>query len=424
MNMKRRMFLLFALCVILVSGPGELWAGGGKGEEKTAGRIPLTIWNLADRRGGMDPLIQEFRAKNPDIEVTAAYYSTDGIKDACKVAASSRTLPEMWFNWGGNLGGFYVENGLTYDLTAYAKANDWEKIFSPAVLSLSTLHGKLSGYPINLSTLGMFYRKDIFDKYNLKIPATFAEFEQLCAALKRNGITPCSTAGLYGWHAMRYLEQFIEHYAGPELHDKIDAFQVSFDNDAVVQALAKFKEFSDKGYFPEGFISADPNGTYIPVFSGSAAMDLQTQSYDGRILRENQDMNKFGVFALPNGGSNRMSAFAQMIQLNANLSSDKLAACMKFLNFLYSGDSVSRYGAHFTLPLPRLDAEMPSGQIHIPELRNFAARNGTFTITDQAFPTEVADALFRVQEGLINGQISPKEGAGRVQAAIEAYLKK
>jgi raffinose/stachyose/melibiose transport system substrate-binding protein len=119
-----------------------------------------------------------------------------------------------------------------------------------------------------------------------------------------------------------------------------------------------------------------------------------------------------------------MSAFAQMIQLNGKLSDAKFAACIKFLDFLYSKSSVERYAPHFTLPLPRLDAEMPAGQPHIPELRDLAAKNGTFTITDQAFPTEIADALFRVQDGLANGQITPQAGAAQVQAAIEAFQKK
>jgi raffinose/stachyose/melibiose transport system substrate-binding protein len=423
--MMKKRIITMALAFTCVLGLNLAWAGGSRsgGTASDGGKMQLTFWGPSVSQEGIEALSKEFGATNPNIEVIPAFYSTDGVKDACKIAASSGTLPDMWYNWGGTLGGFYVENGLTYDLTGYAKANNWDKIFTPAVLNLCTLHGKVSGYPIIFSTLGMYYRKDIFEQFNLKPPASFDEFEKLCATLKQNGITPLSTGGLYGWHTMRYLDQFIEHFAGPELHDKVITFQESFDNDAIVQALAKLKEFSDKGYFPAGFITADPLGVYIDVFAGKAAMDIQTQGYDRTIIREKQDMDKFGLFPFPNDRGNRMAVWGNMIQLNGKLTEARLDACMKYLDYIYSDESTSRYPGNFTLPLPRLDARMPSDQPHLSMLRDMAARYGGFTITDQAFPTEVADVLFQVQDGLVNGQITPKQGAGMVQAAIETYLK-
>jgi raffinose/stachyose/melibiose transport system substrate-binding protein len=419
MKMKRR---LGVVPVLFFAVLGFLWAGGQKAAD--SGGIQLTIWQLGEKQTVLDVVTREFNAANPGIQVTAAYYDTDGIKDACKVAASSRTLPDMWFNWGGSLGGFYAENGLTYDLSAYAAANDWNSIFSPGALNLCTLSGKLSGYPISYNVLDVYYRKDIFDRYNLKVPTTFEEFEQVCATLKQNGITPISTAGLYGWHVMRFVELLIEHYAGAELHDRLNTFQASFNNDAVVQALTKYKEFCDKGYFPAGFVTADPNNTHMEVFSGRAAMDIQGQWYDGSIIREQQNMNNFGTFAFPSGGTNRVSAFAEMIQLNANLSQEKLNACVKFLDFYYSQATIARYGEYFNLPLPRLDSQMPANQPNVAVMLAASNKNGTFTITDQAFPTEIADELFRVQDGIANNQITPRDGAARIQAAIEAYQKK
>jgi raffinose/stachyose/melibiose transport system substrate-binding protein len=386
--------------------------------------MQLTIWQLNGKQDALDVLVKEYNAAHPEVQIVPAYYDTDGIKDACKVAASSKTLPDMWFNWGGSLGGFFAENNLVYDLSSYARTNGWDKIFSLGALSLCTLSGKLSGYPISYNVLDVYYRKDIFAKYNLRVPTTFEEFENVCAVLKQNGITPISTGGLYGWHTMRFVELLIEHYAGAELHDKMSTFQVSHDNDATVKALTKYKEFCDKGYFPTGFITASPNDTQLAVFSGQAAMDIQGQWYDGIIIQEGQDMNLYGTFAFPSGGSNRLSAFAEMTQLNVNLSPEKLEACIKFLDFYFSKESLARFGQYFNLPLPRLDAQMPADQPNVEVMLNTSNRNGTFTITDQAFPTEIADELFRVQDGIANNQVTPKEGAARIQAAITAYRTK
>ncbi len=385
--------------------------------------INLTFWTLMGRASAFDELTKEFEAANPNIKITVSYYDTDPIKDALKVAASSKSLPDMWFMWGGSLGGFYAENNLTYDLTAYADAHGWADTFSPGVMSLCTLSGKLSGYPTGYNVISMYYRKDIFEQNGLSIPNTLEEFEQVCDALKAKGIVPVSTAGMYGWHIMRIVEQLIEHYAGPQLHDSMNAFTESYNNEAVVKALTKYQEYCQKGYFPEGFVTADPADTKMTFYTGAAAMIPEGQWYDGVIIQDEQDISKYGVFAFPSGDKRRLSAFGEMTQFNANLTEAQVDAGVKYMNFLYSQTSLDRFGEYYSRPLPRLDAVMPDGQPNVPVALDISNKNGTFTITDQAFPTEIADALFNVQDGIANGQITPADGAAQIQAAIEAYRK-
>lgn len=415
---KKLLFVAFLLAIILPM----VFAAGGNQASGGGSRTPLTVWVLNGKKDALDVLARDYQAANPGVQVTPSYYDTDGIKDALKVAASSRTLPDMWFNWGGSLGGFYAENNLVYDLTNYAKQNGWDRIFSPGALQLCTLSGKLAGYPTSYNVLSMYYRKDIFARYNLKVPTTFAEFETICATLKQNGIIPMATGGLYGWHTMRYVEQLFELYAGPQLHSQMGAFKASYNHESIIRALTKYKEFVDKGYFPQGFLTQDPNDTNIAVFAGRAAMDLQGQWYDGVIIQNDQDMNLYGTFPFPTE-SKRLSAFAEMMQFNANLSAEKLEACVKFTDYYYGPQAVSRFGQYYNMPLPRLDSEMPRNQPNVAIMLADSNKYGTFTITDQAFPTEVADELFRVQDGIANNQVTPQQGASRIQAAIEAYLR-
>lgn len=261
--------------------------------------IELTYWALNTKQEAFDPLTEAFNEANPDIHVTVSYYDVDGIKDSCKVAASSDTLPSAWFNWGGSLGGFYADNGKTMDMTAYAEANGWSDKFSAGALSLLTRDGQLTGYPTSYNVLGVYYNKAVFEANGIEIPTTFEEFEQACATLKEAGVTPITAAGLYGWHLMRWVELLVEHYAEPELHDKMNTFEESWDNEAVVQALTKYKEWVDAGYFPEGFLTADPNDTLMTFAPGDAAMDLQGQWYDGSFLQNDLTVEDYGVFAFP-----------------------------------------------------------------------------------------------------------------------------
>ncbi len=88
------------------------------------GKTEVTFWTLSTRQVAVDKMVAAFNKANSSISVNASYYDTDGIKNTCKVVASSGTLRNMWFNWGGSLGEYYADNGATYDLTQYAKENN------------------------------------------------------------------------------------------------------------------------------------------------------------------------------------------------------------------------------------------------------------------------------------------------------------
>jgi raffinose/stachyose/melibiose transport system substrate-binding protein len=103
-----------------------------------------------------------------------------------------------------------------------------------------------------------------------------------------------------------------------------------------------------------------------------------------------------------------------------NLSPEKLDTCVKFMDYSFNKDIAAKTNI---LNAARLDAEIPKNQLNVPSIYAASNKYGTFTITDQAFPTEVADELFRVQDGIALNQVTPQQGAARIQAAIEAYLK-
>lgn len=428
MKKKKIMSLMMAVMMvaatILVGCGSSSGTGGDSGSGSNSGVTEVTFWTLNTRQEAVEPIVEEFNSQNDDIVVTAAFYDTDGIKDACKVASSSGTLPNMWFNWGGSLGSFYADNGLTYDLTDYASENGWNDKFNTNALELCTYDDKLSGYPTSYNILGIYYRKDIFAEYNLEVPTTFEEFEEVCATLKENGITPISTAGLNGWHTMRFVELLIEHYAGTETHDAMNTFDESWDNDAVTKAFEKYKEFVDKGYFPDGFLTQDPNDTLLALANGECAMDIQGQWNDGQILQNGLDIENYGVFAFPSDNGDRMSSFAEMTQFNANNTDAELEACIAFTEFYNSQEHADEYSDYFNLPLPFADAEMPDNQTNVPIMIETGETNGTFTITDQALPTEVADVLFDSQEAVANGQMDPSEVGVAIQSAIESYNSK
>ena len=55
------------------------------------------------------------------------------------------------------------------------------------------------GCALFLLSVGVYYRKDIFDKLGLFEPNTWVQFKYICETLKKNGIAPITIGtGIFG----------------------------------------------------------------------------------------------------------------------------------------------------------------------------------------------------------------------------------
>ena len=147
--------------------------------------ITLTFWTPTWRQAAEEAIIADFEAKYPNIKIEATYLSSADIKTNTKIAASSNTLPDMWYNWGGAFADYYAENGLCLDLTDYANEHNWSDRFLAGALQQATYDGKIIGLPQNLIALVVFYRKDLLEAAGVSAaPKSWAELYDVCAKLK------------------------------------------------------------------------------------------------------------------------------------------------------------------------------------------------------------------------------------------------
>lgn len=86
---------------------------------------------------------------------------------------------------------------LILDLASQLKrlfnASDIKDKLMDAAVAQATYNDHIYAVPyINVSLAGVFYNKEMFDKYGLEEPKTLADLENICATLKENSITFCS----------------------------------------------------------------------------------------------------------------------------------------------------------------------------------------------------------------------------------------
>jgi len=386
-------------------------------------KVKLTLWGLSDQKSFIDPILADFQKANPDISAEFNSYATDSLKESLKVAAAANSLPDLWFTWGGTLGSYYVENGMTLDLTGIAQANGWASKYNKAALNLSTYNGKVSGVPYHLNSMAVFYPKALFAKLNIKEPKTFAEFEASLKVLKANKVTPLAFAGKNGWHLMRLTEVVLEHYAGPKGHDDLNALKGSWNSPAVVKTFAKMKEWADLGYFPKGFVSLDPQEVEPAFEAGTQGYIIEGPWYDGSMASGGFDPASMNVFQFPTDQVPvRMSSFVEMFQVSAQTTGAQRAAAVKLAEFLTSKETVAKYiDAYGSSALA--DAPVSPKAPHVLEMANLVAK-GNFLIGDQALPQEIVQKLFEATDKVMLKVWTPDQGAAALQKAVDAYKKK
>ena len=386
--------------------------------------IHLTWWKLAEHTTGLDQIIASFEAQNPGVTISFSGHSNESLHHNLQISALNDTLPSMWFQWGGALGGRYVLYGVTRDLTEFAAANNWDQKFTGASLDLVTLHGELAGYPRVVNALAVYYRRDIFEDLGLTVPTTIDEFHHVVETIAAAGIIPINTASIPGWHIMRLFEQFLEHYAGAAQHDQLQVFEIPWEgNQAVINAFATFQRYAQSGFFPDGFLSMEAADLVMLLYPGHAAMQIEGQWWDSVVLSDDQDLELYGFFPFPSGGSNRLSAFGEMFQFNNNLTDTELETAVRFLDYMFEQHNVDAFPTTFGIPVPQIGREggIPAEFTNVPGILAAASNNGAFTITDQALPPIVIDALFTVQDYVAMGTMTPEEAASFMQRAIERH---
>ena len=97
----------------------------------------------------------------------------------------------------------------------------------------------------------------------------------------------------------------------------------------------------------------------------------------------------------------------------------KRDAAMKFVDFMYSPESVDRF--NLQQPLPYKVGAVSEDSVLVPHMIEAMNKYGTFSIADQALPQEIVAKLFEAQDNIALGNMTPEEGARFIQDGITQY---
>ena len=259
--MKKLIALVLAFCMVLA-----LVACSTKPSEKPANepakdaQTVLKLWCIATEsdanRPAYEKAIAEFETAHPDIKIEWEAFENESYKTKIQVAMNDPdTLPDIFFTWSGAFLGDFVEAGNVMRLDDAYKpfANELPEV----MLSNSTYNGGHYAVPLTYNIVTLFANMDLLAEAGWdRVPETYEDLIACCDALVAKGIVPFGCAGKEGWCVTEYVEPMIEKTIGYEKLNKIFTGAESWNDPAIADAVNKFQEMINKGYF-------DPNGAAL-----------------------------------------------------------------------------------------------------------------------------------------------------------------
>lgn len=331
--MKRKLAAILAVTLLAVTLAQTVTADA----EQESGEATVIRFYGSDAEYNQN-IIAGFEAENPDIKVEIVPVDFDNAEQVIKTGIASNDPVDVSFFWGSQINAF-TEDNMAYDLTPYLTENDneWKNTFVPAYIDAGMVDGKYYAVSYQPVIETIFYNKDLFEQYSVKIPETWDELVEACKVFKENEIY-----GVGNWNGQNHqLLQFAYQYMANDgtLEDYITGKGDFTQCEGLKKCLENWKAVYDAGYwYPgEGALTSTKDQTQAAWYQGKIAMLFDAGSNAGE-YDTNSDF-EVGILPFPyveEGGKYALNTVTNALFVPANAKHPEEA--VRFIKY-YTSDA-------------------------------------------------------------------------------------
>lgn len=310
--------------------------------------------NLPDRKNGQglveQKIIDEYMAENTNVTIEVEALDEEAYKTKFKAYAMDG-MPDVVSIWGQPA---FLDEVLDAGVLAELNEEDYlDYGFIAGSLEGFKKDDKLYGLPRNTDIMLFYYNQKMFEDNGWKVPATTDELLTLCADIQAAGLTPVAMDGGDGWPMACFLTDILVKVSGTSYADIISNAIATGDFTApeIKQATQILVDFANAGMFQVGYDSQD-YGTTMNLFTNGQAAMYCMGSWDASMAL-NEDIapeirDNIRAFTMPvvdggKGGANDIAAWnggGYAVSANSAVKEEAI----KFLNYMYQPDKLSKYG--------------------------------------------------------------------------------
>lgn len=151
----------------------------------------ISSWGAYDSKSQRLKSILKLYDKYPYLEIEDSSMAGEDFLFILKTDFASGNEPDLFGLWPGSDFNLLVEQNKVADLTDLVKSDEaWYNQFKEATWDYVTVNDRIYGLPIEIIYEGLFINKDLFEKYDVKVPTNFEELLNAVKAFKEVGIIP------------------------------------------------------------------------------------------------------------------------------------------------------------------------------------------------------------------------------------------
>ncbi len=415
---------------------GDLAAGAGDSNAASDESKEIVFWNIATESPDKDIMeyaVDKFN-KNTKSGYTIKMIPTqnDTYKEKLVIAMSSGECPDMYTSWSGGPMNEYIESGFAQPIDDLFNASELPDKIMEAAVAQASYNGKIYAVPItNVSISGVFYNKEMFEKYGLEVPKTISELEKVSDAFVKNGITPFALANGSKWTGSMYFMDLAARKGGLEPFQKAVDGSGTFEDESFIYAGQKIQEWVKKGYFPEGVnsLSEDDGQAKQLMYQETAAMLCCGSWYTGNFQSDSAEFyKKIGWFSFPAVDGSSADASIQIGTvgdqfISFNCTGDKLKAAFEFTTYFSNDDTIQFMVDKGKIPPVKSAGDLITDPVTKDILTAANSASSTQLWYDQYLPPAVAQAHLDTSQVIFGLTITPEEANKKLQQAMEEYNK-
>lgn len=356
--MKKRLLAALLTGVMVVTMAAGCSSNNKESGGNSAGgsdTVTLKVFsNLPDRKTGQglveQMIIDEYMKENENVTIEVEALDEEAYKTKFK-AYSMEGMPDVVSIWGQPA---FLDEVVDAGVLAELNQEDYTDYkFIEGSLNGFTYDDKLYGLPRNTDVACIYYNQKMFEDNKWEIPKDYNELLSLAEKINAEGVIPMAMDGGDGWPMAIYLTDILFQLTGTESADIISKAisEGDFTDENLVKATELLKESADAKLFQKGYDSQD-YGTAMNLFTNGQAAMFYTGSWEASMAL-NEDIpegvrENIRVFTMPavDGGK---AAATDITAWNGggygvSAKSEVKDEAVKFLNYMYQPDKLSKYG--------------------------------------------------------------------------------
>lgn len=299
--------------------------------------ITYSIWDKG-QEPGMKAIAEAFEEKNPGIKVKVEVTPWDQYWTKLEAAASGGALPDVfWMHSSQHIR--YAENGMLMDLNEVIVNSDVLDMsnFTQGIVDLYNVDGAQIAIPKDVSTIGLWYNKTLFDQAGVEYPNENWTWDDLLNAA--HALTD-SEKGIYGLNAPLNTEENLFNYIYQNGGDVFtnDKTQSGYALKETQEALEWYANLSLVEKVSPSQTQFAENGNSTLFTSGKVAMGLFGSWMYTEFITNEYTAKNCAVSFLPQGVSGHATIYNGLGNAVAANTKNKEAA-IKFIEFLGSEEA-------------------------------------------------------------------------------------